>query len=235
MRMNPASSIVIAIDGPAASGKSTVARLVARRLGFLYVNSGAMYRAFTWLALARGIDCSDREAVSGMLADVAVDCGERDGSGLIRLDGRDPGDEIHSAAVNANVSAMAAVPAVRQRLLGALRAYAERFDLVMEGRDIGTVVFPDTPHKFYIDASPEIRQARRRSQGMEDSVTDRDRKDSSRATAPLAVAADAVVIDSSHRSVEEVVEAVLDELRARGLPEARSRRSGAAGWGDDPA
>lgn len=212
--------IVVAIDGPAASGKSTVARLVAGRLGFLYVNSGAMYRAFTWLALERGIDCADRGAVIDMLAHSTVDCGESDGAGVIRLDGRVAGEEIHSPAVNANVSAIAAIPEVRESLLGALRAYGERSNVVMEGRDIGTVVFPDTAHKFYIDASPEIRQARRRSQGLEDSVADRDRKDSSRETAPLAIAPDAVVIDSSDQGIEEVVAAVLDRLAADGVVSA---------------
>ncbi|MCB1077627.1 MAG: (d)CMP kinase [Verrucomicrobiae bacterium] len=215
--MNPTLHTVVAIDGPAASGKSTVARLVAERLGFLYVNSGAMYRAFTWLALERGIDCADREAVVTMLAESSVECGEKNGAGIIQLDGKDAGDAIHSPKVNANVSAIAAIPEVRERLLGALRAYADRSDVVMEGRDIGTVVFPDTPHKYYIDASPEIRQARRRAQGFEDSVTERDRKDSSRDTAPLAIAEDAEVIDSSDRSVEEVVSAVLASLSAQGV------------------
>ncbi|MBL9150911.1 MAG: (d)CMP kinase [Verrucomicrobiales bacterium] len=220
--MNATPHLVVAIDGPAASGKSTVARLVAGRLGFLYVNSGAMYRAFTWLALERGIDCRDRAAVVAMLDSAVVDCGESGGAGVIRLDGREAGDEIHSPAVNANVSAIAAIPEVRSRLLGALRAYAETADVVMEGRDIGTVVFPDTPHKFYIDASPEIRQARRRSQGMEDSVTDRDRQDSSRDTAPLAVADDAVVIDSSDRGIDEVVDLVLERLDADGVTPRRA-------------
>jgi len=218
--MSDRPHIVVAIDGPAASGKSTVARLVAERLGYLYVNSGAMYRAFTWLALERGIDCADRGAVIGMLGSSTVDCGESGGAGVIRLDGRVAGDEIHSPEVNANVSAIAAIPEVRESLLGALRAYGERSDVVMEGRDIGTVVFPHTPHKFYIDASPEIRQARRRSQGLEDSVSDRDRKDSSRDTAPLAIADDAVVIDSSHQGIGEVVAAVLDRLAAVGVGRA---------------
>lgn len=209
---------VVAIDGPAASGKSTVARQVAARLGFLYVNSGAMYRAFTWLAVTRGIDCADPEAVKKLIADTEIDCGQSDGVATIRLNGQPVGgDQINLPEVNANVSPVAAVPEVRARLLGALRAYADRADVVMEGRDIGSVVFPATPHKFYIDASPAVRQARRRSQGLEDSIADRDRRDSTRETAPLTIAEDAVVIDSSDRGVEEVVAAVLARLAEDGV------------------
>lgn len=208
---------VIAIDGPAASGKSSVARRVAEKLGYLYVNSGAMYRAFTWLAVDRGVDCHDRDAVIALLQATEFDCGESGGAGVIRLNGRVAGEEIHSPEVNANVSPIAAIPEVRQRLLGALRAYADRSDVVMEGRDIGSVVFPATPHKFYIDASPEIREARRRSQGLEDSIADRDRRDSTRKEAPLTVSGDAVVIDSSALGIDEVVAAVLDRLAADGV------------------
>jgi cytidylate kinase len=208
---------VVAIDGPAASGKSTVAERVAEELEFVFVNSGAMYRAFTWWVLENGIDCADREAVLRLLDDTVFETKEREGVGVITVGGREPGDEIHSAAVNANVSPVSAYPEVRERLVAEQRACAERSEVVMEGRDIGSVVFPDTPHKFYIDASPEVRARRRRDQGQEDSIRDRDRQDSTRKAAPLKVAEGAVVIDSSEMGIEEVVEAVLARLAENGL------------------
>ena len=213
---------VVAIDGPAASGKSTVARLVAEALGFLYVNSGAMYRAITWLALERGVDCEDADAVRDFVGSTEFACEAREGAGVIGLDGRVAGDEIHGAEVNAHVSQVAAVPAVRDRIFEVLHAFPASHEVVMEGRDIGSVVFPDTPYKFYIDASPEIREARRRAQGLEDSIADRDRKDSTRAAAPLTIAADAEVIDSSDLGIEEVVGMVLTRLADQGIGISRA-------------
>lgn len=213
--VNSQTHTVIAIDGPAASGKSTVARRVAAALGFVYVNSGAMYRAFTRHALDRGIDCSDRSAVVSLLNETFFTAGERDGAGTIAVNGVELEDDaIHGEAINANVSQIAAIPEVRERLVAEQRAYASKSDVVMEGRDIGTVVFPETPHKFYIDASVEVRERRRREQGFEDRVAERDRADSSRETAPLSVAEDATVIDSSEKGIEEVVGVVLDRIRA---------------------
>lgn len=213
---------VVAIDGPAASGKSTVARRVAESLGFLYVNSGAMYRAFTWLALERGIDCEDPDAVSNLVAATDFSCVADGGAGVVGLDGKVAGDEVHGAEVNAQVSHIAAVPSVRDRIFDMLHAFPQEHDVVMEGRDIGSVVFPETPYKFYIDASPEIREARRRAQGLEDSIADRDRKDSTRKAAPLTIADDAVVVDSSHLGVDEVVGEVLAKLATQGMAEAAS-------------
>lgn len=207
------SSTVIAMDGPAASGKSTVAKRVAAALGYVFVNSGAMYRAFTWHVLENGIDTGDRDAVLKLLAETTFTCGERDRVSTVAVNGAELSAEILSGtAVNDNVSAIAAIPEVRERLVAEQRAYAARVDLVMEGRDIGSVVFPDTPHKFYIDASPEVRERRRREQGIEDRIAERDRVDSSRKTAPLTVAKDAVVIDSSNLGVEEVVATVLEQI-----------------------
>lgn len=212
-------SRVVAIDGPAASGKSTVARRVADELGFLYVNSGAMYRAFTLLALERGVDCADGDAVRALLGETAFTCEEREGSGVVGLNGHVAGDEVHGAEVNAHVSQIAACPEVRDRIFEVLHAFPRRRDVVMEGRDIGSVVFPETPHKFYIDAAPEIREARRRAQGLGDSIAERDRKDSTRAAAPLTIADDAIVVDSSELGVDEVVATVLAELARQGLGE----------------
>lgn len=207
----------IAIDGPAASGKSSVARRVAKRLGFVFVNSGAMYRTFTWWALENGIDCTDREAVLTLLAQAQFTCGEEDGVATVSVDGRDPGEALRREDVNANVSAIAAYPEVRERLVAAQRAQRMTANVVMEGRDIGTVVFADSPYKFYIDASEEVRQQRRRAEGIEDSISERDRKDSTREASPLTVADNAFVIDSSELSLDEVVEKVLAKLREDGL------------------
>ncbi len=123
--------------------------------------------------------------------------------------------ELASTEVNAGVSAIAAIPEVRERLVAEQRRYASARGVVMEGRDIGSVVFPDTPHKFYIDASPEVREARRRAEGITDSIASRDRTDSSRAASPLVVAEGAVVVDSSELGIDEVVERVLAAIRSQ--------------------
>src|SRR5690606_26865118 len=135
----------IAIDGPAASGKSTLARILSRRLGLIMVNSGAMYRAVTWKILQLGIDPTDRQAVVGALREMDLRCGIDGLDSTVRIDGIDPGDELRGEAVNAAVSAVSAVPEVRECLVSLQRDYLKLGDVVMEGRDIGTVVFPETP------------------------------------------------------------------------------------------
>lgn len=207
----------IAIDGPAASGKSSVARRVAQRLGFVFVNSGAMYRAFTWHVLESGADCADRDAVLALLVEARFECGEIDGVATVLVNGRDPGEGLSREDVNGNVSLIAAYPEVRERLVAEQRAHRVTADVVMEGRDIGSVVFADSPYKFYIDASPEVREQRRRAQGIEDEIVERDRRDSTRQASPLTIADNAVVIDSSELGLEEVVERVLTILREKGL------------------
>lgn len=216
----PVSHCAIAIDGPAASGKSSVARRVARRLGFVFVNSGAMYRAFTWLVLENGIDPSDRESVLALLENARFDCGERDGEATVAVNGDDPGSGLHGEIVNRSVSTIAAYPEVRERLVAAQRAHRDRADVVMEGRDIGSVVFADSEWKFYIDASEEVRQRRRSAEGIEDSISERDRLDSTRQASPLTVAKDAYVIDSSDLTLEETVDRVILRLREKGLEQA---------------
>ena len=210
--------LVIAIDGPAASGKSSVARALARRLGYVYVNTGAMYRAVTWLAVSRDVPTNDAGRVQQLLHFTNIDCGLADGVSTILLDGVDPTPHLVDEAVNANVSAIATLPDVRRLLVAKQRAYADRHDIVMEGRDIGSVVFPDTPYKFYIDASPEVRARRRAQQGLADSVTTRDKIDSTRRTSPLIIAEDAHVIDSSNLTVEGVVGEIFGRLKQKGLP-----------------
>ncbi len=208
---------VIAIDGPAASGKSSVARRVAERLGWTCVNTGNMYRAITWAILNRGIDASDAPAVAMLAASLPLEFETTESGTSIRIDGHVASAELTSDAVNRAVSLVAAVPAVRERLVSGQRALASRGPLVMEGRDIGSVVFPDAAFKFYIDASEEVRSARRQAQGHTDRVGERDRLDTTRKNSPLVTAADAVVIDSSRMTLDEVVEHVLSVLRSRGL------------------
>src|SRR5688572_14711605 len=209
--------VVIAIDGPAASGKSSVARMLARRLGYLYVNTGAMYRAVTWLAVSRHRPPLEAGSVQELLAGTLLEFGAAHGESTIRLDGVDPGPHLVDEEVNANVSTVASMPEVRRLLVENQRKYAEHHDLVMEGRDIGSVVFPDTPHKFYIDASPEVRARRRALQGVQDSVVARDKIDSSRRASPLIIAEDAHVIDSSNLTVDGVVGEVIGRLKLKGL------------------
>jgi cytidylate kinase len=214
--MSGPTPIIVAIDGPAASGKSTVAKRVAAELGCVFVNSGGMYRAFTWWVLQNGIDPESTPEVLRLLAGTDFSCGEESGIGTITVGGtRMTRAEMASTEVNANVSVIAAIPEVRERLVAEQRHYAECTGVVMEGRDIGSVVFPGTPFKFYIDASPEVREQRRRSEGITDSIANRDRIDSSRKASPLVIPEDAVVVDSSDLSADEVVETVMSSIRER--------------------
>ena len=208
---------VIAIDGPAASGKSSVSRELAQRLGYVYVNTGAMYRAVTWHALQLAVDPTDASAIEHLLETASLECSVSGGQSCFLVNGMDPDEALVSPPVNAAVSKIASQPVVRRRLVALQRGYAELFPTVVEGRDIGTVVFPDTPHKFYIDASPEVRAARRAGQGLHDSVVQRDAMDSARQDSPLMIAQDAVVIDSSNLSVGEVVLDVLKQLQSKGI------------------
>jgi cytidylate kinase len=206
-------SLVIAIDGPAASGKSSVARALARKLGLVYVNSGAMYRAFTWHVLEKKIDPRNTPSVLSLLRSMDFQCGLNNGESSILIDSTDPEPHLSAAAVNENVSLIASIPEVREFLVAKQREYASERGLVMEGRDIGTVVFPRTKWKFYVDASPEVRAARRAKQGYLDEIIARDKRDSSRAASPLMVAKDAQIIDSSNLTVDGVVEEIIGRLK----------------------
>jgi cytidylate kinase len=208
---------VVAIDGPAASGKSSVARELARKIGFDYVNSGAMYRAVTWHVLQHGISPGDHEAVTRLLEASRIDCDLDDNGSRILLDGVDPGRHLSDDRVNDEVSLVSSVPRVREILVAKMRGYADDRDVVMEGRDIGSVVFPGTPYKFYIDASPEVRLRRRSAQGLRDQIAARDHADSSRPTSPLVIAADAHLIDSSNLSIQEVVDEIIERLKMKGM------------------
>lgn len=208
---------VIAIDGPAASGKSSVARRLSSLLGFAHVNSGSFYRMVTWWVIQEGLDPAAGEDVSRQLAAIPVEAGFVSDQPFFHLHGRDYSAFVKEDAVNQSVSLVSRIPAVREIVTTSLRSLADRQALIMEGRDIGSVVFPQTPFKFYIDASPEVRAQRRAAEGQRDDLATRDRTDSSRPNAPLTIAADAAVIDSTHLSIEGVVDAIVDQLKARGL------------------
>lgn len=207
----------IAIDGPAASGKSTLARILSQKLGLIMVNSGAMYRAVTWKVLQQGIDPNDREAVVQALRDMEIECGVDGLASTVKVDGADPGDELRSVDVNNHVSAVSAIPEVRECLVSLQRDYLKLGDVVMEGRDIGSVVFPETPYKIYMDADPTVREARREEVGEIDSVAARDRADSGRETAPLKIAEGATILDTSGHTIDTGVAAALEILRGQGF------------------
>lgn len=210
---------VITIDGPAASGKSSVARLVANRLGYTYVNTGNMYRAMTWAVQNAGVDVSDPDAVSNQAGAVHLESPVADGQTLVRVNGRLlSSDDLNADPVNRAVSFVARVSEVREALVAAQRDLVKLGPLVMEGRDIGSVVFPESAFKFYIDASEEVRAARRQAQGQADQVAERDRMDSTRKTSPLVVPDGAVTIDNSNITLSEAVDQVIAILAERGLP-----------------
>ena len=216
--MAPSPFIIIAIDGGAASGKSSSSKILADRFNLLHVDTGSFYRHLTYELVRRGVAPTDLPALTRTLA--GLDCTTRlnGRSAQLLIDGQPAGQEIRGQNVNEQVSHYAAIPEVRHKLLGYQRGQTEVArqhgfrGLVMEGRDIGSIVFPDSPHKFYIDASEAVRAARRKDQGLNDAVGLRDKLDSTRKTAPLIVPEGALRIDSSEMTLEQVVAAVLEKL-----------------------
>lgn len=209
--------VIVAIDGPAGAGKSTVGRAVAARLGLQYLDTGAMYRAVTFAALRRGIDPTDESDVASLAAAIEMTL---DGSAVI-VDGVDATVEIRGREVTAAVSAVAANSGVRAELVRRQRSWvAEHGGGVVEGRDIGSVVFPDATLKLYVTASPRVRAERRVAEiggnvdDVEASIIERDRKDSTRADSPLMESSDAIVVDTTGSSVDEVVDHVLGLMPA---------------------
>lgn len=228
--MNKQTTIV-AVDGPSASGKSTVSRRTAQAVGFIYVDSGALYRGITWKCVKEGIDVKDSQAVTNLLIRMNMELVLKDGAVGYRIDGEDPGQEIRAEPVRERVADIAAQQSVRVYIVEKLRMMTKFGSLVMEGRDIGTVVFPDTPFKYYLDADPEERARRRAAEikvqeGTEDvgavlsSLRRRDQKDSSRATAPLQIALGAKIINSTGMTVEQVVDTIVADLKAAGAAPA---------------
>jgi len=209
---------VIAIDGPAASGKSSVARELSRRLGFVYVNSGAIYRAITWHILQKKIHPEESDHIAGALQVAGITCRLHENESRILIGGVDPGEHLRDDPVNKSVAGVSQFPVVRQLVAKKLHEDAQSHDLIVEGRDIGSVVFPDTPYKFYIDASPEVRLQRRAAQGERDEIAIRDRADSLRPVSPLVMAKDAHFIDTSHLTIQQVIDQIIGLLKKMGLP-----------------
>ncbi len=212
-------AIVIAIDGPAASGKSTIARRLAARLGFTYIDSGAMYRAVALWALRQKLDPSDRHRMEQLALAAAVAL-EDDGSRVL-LNDEDVTEAIRSPEVSQAASLVATIPGVRRALVEKQRAIGAQRNVVMEGRDIGSVVFPGADLKVFLDASTDERARRRAAElnGDRDAISqqirERDDRDRTRAQAPLIQAPDAVYVDSTSLTIEEVEEAILKLVRAR--------------------
>lgn len=211
--------LVIAMDGPSGSGKSSASKGVARALGLRYLDTGAMYRAMTWWMLRNGVQVEDADAVAARAGDPVIVSGTDPDAPSISVDGQDVSEPIRTREVTNAVSAVSAVPAVRARLVGLQREIMTAGGIVVEGRDIGTVVAPDAPVKVYLTASEEVRAARRAKDlaadpGASVTVTQaeqarRDRLDSTRKASPLAKAADAHEIDSTELGLAEVIEAVV--------------------------
>lgn len=228
------AGVVIAIDGPSGSGKSTVARRVAQRLGLRYLDTGAMYRAVTWQALADNLDLGSAGSLDALAGRIELEVGTNPRRPSIAVGGVDVTGQIRSRAVSNAVSAVSASPAVRSRMVAEQRTIIGDGGIVVEGRDIGTTVAPDAPVKVFLTAAGDTRAARRHRQvtrrdpdaaltRTREELATRDSKDSSRATSPLVRAADAVEIDSTDLAVGEVVAAVLDRCRLAGLEPAARR------------
>lgn len=214
----------IAIDGPSASGKSSVSKGVATELGFIYVDSGALYRGVTWQAIRKGIDPKEAAGVVEAMRNAEWNFFVQDGAAVFSIDGDVPVQELREKDVREAVAGVAAMPEVRRFVVESLRALESFGSLVMEGRDIGTVVFPDSPYKFYLDADPEERAMRRyrelvaagedeKAHEVMESLKKRDRIDSTRKTDPLVVAPGAHVIDSTSMTLDEVIRTVVEAVR----------------------
>lgn len=207
--------IVIAIDGTSASGKSTNARLVAKALGYVYVDTGAMYRTLAWHCLQKKVDVHDAKAVAAVCRNWKTSLECVDNQAHLLVDGYYPAKEIRTAETSAAVSHVAVVPKVREWMKKKQRECIRFGDLVMEGRDIGTNVFPETDFKFYLDASLDERSKRRAAEGVHDNLAARDQRDSQRAAAPLMIALGAKVINNSHMTTEQTSGIIIDEIRNR--------------------
>lgn len=211
--------IVIAIDGTSASGKSTNARLVARALGYVYVDTGAMYRTLGWHCLQNRVDVHDAKAVAAACRKwkTQLKCVEKDGLRAVWLfvDGFFPAREIRTGEVSAATSVIAAIPKVRDWMKKTQRECVQFGDLVMEGRDIGTNVFPETDFKFYLDAHLAERAQRRAAEGVNENLAARDQRDSQRAVAPLMIALGAVVVNNSGQTPKQTSEFIIAEIKKR--------------------
>jgi cytidylate kinase len=207
--------IVIAIDGTSASGKSTNAKLVAKALGYVYVDTGAMYRTFAWYCLQNKIDAHETKAAAAALRKWKTSLECKEGHVHLLVDGYYPEKEIRTAEVSAATSLVAAVPKVREWMKTKQRECIQFGNLVMEGRDIGTNVFPETDYKFYLDAHLEERTKRRAAEGVNENLAARDQRDSQRAAAPLMIALGAKVINNSTMTSAETSGIIIENIKAR--------------------
>lgn len=213
--------MILAIDGPAGAGKSTVAKMLARDLGLTFLDTGAMYRAVTWIALERGVDPHDEQGCAAVARSIRI---EFDAEGRVRVDGRAGEPAIRAPEVTGAVSHVSAHPAVRRVIVPMQREEARRRGgIVAEGRDVGSVVFPAADHKFYLDASAEVRAERRaREMGRPESygeilhaIRERDRLDMTRADSPLVRVEDAILVETDGLDAAAVAKVVLGRIRAR--------------------
>lgn len=231
--MAAADFIIVAIDGGAASGKSSTARALSERFHLLHADTGAYYRMITAEMLRRGVRPSDLEAVQSALSRLKLGTRVKERSATMEIDGRAAGEEIRSPEVNAAVSHFAALPDVRQALLAYQRGLSEvarrqGFNgLVMEGRDIGSVIFPDADFRFFLFADPEERARRRAREGQVDQIAERDHLDTQRKAAPLTCPPGAIAIDSTLLSLPEVVETLSEKLNSRLKVQTKSPSLGA--------
>lgn len=222
------AKLTIAIDGPAGAGKSTIARMLAKRLGILYLDTGAMYRAVGLKALRQGVSVRSDEAMAAMLEQTSLDILFQDGEQRVILDGEDVSQAIRTPEVSRAASDVSALPAVRLRLVDLQRQIACQLPLVLDGRDIGTYVLPDAPVKFFLTAEPAERARRRlldlRARGdhtatlaeVQADLDYRDAQDSQRSLAPLCQASDAILVDTTGMTQEKVVRTVLEYIRLSG-------------------
>ena len=207
--------IVIALDGTSASGKSTNAKRVAKALGYSYVDTGAMYRSLAWYCLKNKVDIENEKAIASICRRWKTELINEEGQIRLKIDGYFPAEEIRTAEISALVPVVAAVPAVRKWMKAKQRECIEFGSLVMEGRDIGSNVFPDTDFKFYLDASLDERSKRRAADGVNENLAARDKKDSERATAPLMIPLGAKVINNSNMTAEETSALIIKEVRKK--------------------
>ena len=215
MQTKPKQPIVIAIDGTSASGKSTNSKLVARALNFVHVDTGAMYRALAWYCLTHKVDVHDPKTVAAACRrwKTSLEC--VDGHVHLLVGGYYPAEEIRTAEVSAAVSHVAAVPKVRDWMKKTQRECIRFGNLVMEGRDIGTNVFPETDFKYYLDAHPEERSRRRAAEGVHENLAARDQRDSQRAAAPLMIALGAKVINNSQMTSAQTSGVIIADVKRR--------------------